>query len=443
MNRLLLSGAAFLGIFWLVDSSLYEALAVALTVYSFFTFVDRFGHQIALLDFISFIAALEILLVPAITYWIFPASMPSESTVYLRYALPAYAAFYVGINCVVSYSKSNTHESYIQRASAYLQQRPQTVGTLLPIGLAGFLVKSFAPTMPSFASTLPMYCLLTSALYAYYAKHPYRILVICMVISILLFNTIRTGMFGDLFFWLFLLLMFGAVRRSKPIKSIVKAVAFGFAVAFLLLIQSIKTEYRYHTWGNSRYERTTDASLMADLLVDRLTHPEKLLTVSHFFTAFVRFNQGIMIGSAMAKVPTHEAYAGGEVLLSFVYPLVPRVMWPGKPQTGGYENIRRFTTLPQFENTSINLSPLGEGYVNFGYGGILFSFVYGSLLGGCFRYLFYLSHRIPSVILWLPMLYAGCLTMETDLLSTWGSLLNSALFVLVLFGLLKRIGIEL
>ena len=182
---------------------------------------------------------------------------------------------------------------------------------------------------------------------------------------------------------------------------------------------------------------------MADLLVDRLTHPEKLLTVSHFFTAFVRFNQGIMIGSAMAKVPTHEAYAGGEVLLSFVYPLVPRVMWPGKPQTGGYENIRRFTTLPQFENTSINLSPLGEGYVNFGYGGILFSFVYGSLLGGCFRYLFYLSHRIPSVILWLPMLYAGCLTMETDLLSTWGSLLNSALFVLVLFGLLKRIGIEL
>jgi len=118
-------------------------------------------------------------------------------------------------------------------------------------------------------------------------------------------------------------------------------------------------------------------------------------------------------------------------------------LWANKPQTGGYENIRRFTNLRQTENTSVNLSPLGEGYVNFGYGGILFALFYGSLLGGVFQWILSLADRIPSLVLWLPMLYIGCLTMETDLLSTWGSLLNNAIFIALLFWMLKRIGIQL
>jgi len=150
-----------------------------------------------------------------------------------------------------------------------------------------------------------------------------------------------------------------------------------------------------------------------------------------------------MIGSAMAKVPMHEPYANGEMLLSFVYPLVPRFLWSNKPQTGGYENIRRFTSLPQSENTSINISPIGEGYVNFGYGGIIFALVYGLLLSGVFHLLFYLSEKIPSIILWIPALYSGCLTMETDILSTWGSMVNCGIFVALLYGSLKRFTIQL
>ena len=147
-----------------------------------------------------------------------------------------------------------------------------------------------------------------------------------------------------------------------------------------------------------------------------------------------------MVGSAMAKVPMHEDFARGEVLLSLLYPVVPRLLWPGKPQTGGYENIRRFTSLRQFKNTSINLSPVGEGYVNFGYGGIVFLCLYGLLLGGIFRVVLHLADQVPSVVLWLPVLFIGCLTMETDLLSTWGSLLNNAIFIGLLFWAVKRLG---
>ena len=428
---------------WVEACTFAEALTAGIAVYTFLTFVHEIGEQIAFPACISFIAALEILLVPAITYWVFPVSMPIDSDAYFSYALPAWLAFYAGINYVSHSKPEQPHRSYIQAASDYLQDKQKTCIALFIIGLFGFSIRLSVPAAPTFIGSLPAYCLLISAFYAHYSRSVYRVLIFAISGAVLLTYTILTGMFGDLFLWLMLALIFVAAGASKPISAQIKTVFFSIGLAFLLLIQSIKGEYRYNTWGHWQGERSGNANLMIDLLTDRLANPEKLLNADHLYLSFARFNQGVMIGSTMATVPLHEPYANGEVLLSFLYPLVPRLLWPNKPQTGGHESIRRFTSLPQSENTSINLSPIGEGYVNFGYGGILFAGLYGLLLGGIFRYVFSLSARIPSVVLWLPMLYIGCLTMETDLLSTWGSLVNSGLFIAGLFWLLRRFRIQL
>ncbi|MFD2932687.1 hypothetical protein [Spirosoma flavum] len=427
----------------LVDTTLPEALAVALSIYTFLTFIASIGETIALLECISFIASLEVLLVPAVTYWIFPASMPIESFIYFSYALPAYLAFYAGINWFINRQSERPHVSYIQAVTTYLQGKQSSSTVLLIIGLLGFIVKVFIPAAPNIVGALPAYCLFVSVFYACYSRSTYRFIRISIAASVLLAYTVWTGMFGDLFFWIMLVTIFIAAGRPDTLTIRLKTIVTIFAFTFLLLIQSIKGEYRYNTWGHQQTERNSNAQLMGELLADRLSNPEKLLNVDHAFLSFVRFNQGIMIGSAMAKVPMHEAYANGDVMLSLIYPFVPRLLWSNKPQTGGYENIRRFTTLPQYENTSINLSPLGEGYVNFGYGGVFFALFYGLLLSGIFQYILHLAKNIPSIILWLPMLYINCLTMETDLLSTWGSLVNNAIFVMLLVWSLKRIGIQL
>ncbi len=445
MKRLLFSLVVFAGAIGLVGSSLYEAVAVAFSVYTFLTFVHRIGHKIALPECISSIAAGEILFVPAITYWLVPGTMPLESTTYFSYALPACLAFCAGLLGVANKtdSLSLSHNQYLLRADEYLNERQGASKALFIIGLAGFLLKMSLPTLPAFLGTLPAYCLLTSVFYAYYARSPYWRWQSGCTLGLLLLHTLVTGTFNDLFFWLLAGLLLLSTSIPVPPSLRLKAITICLAFVFLLLVQSVKREYRYQTWGYTKNEHRADAGLMTTLLVDRVSHPEKLLNVFHLYTAFVRFNQGLIIGNAMNKVPVHERYAKGEVLLSLVYPFIPRFVWTGKPQTGGYENIRRFTTLPQFANTSINLSPVGEGYVNFGYGGILFALGYGLLLGGFFRVSFQLATRIPSLILWLPMVYMGCLTMETDLLSTWGSLVNSVLFITFLFWLLEQTGIEL
>ena len=443
MKRLLVSVAVFVLALRAVDATFLEAVAVALSLYTLLTFADTIGRQIALLECICSIASLEILLVPAVTYWVFPSSMPVESSVYLSYALPAYLAFYTGLIWFSRNQPERAHFGQIQASVDYLQNKQSASIVLLIIGLGGYAVRTFVPTAPASAGLVPSYCLLISAFYAYYSKSALRLPIIGIVFVVLLAYTVQEGMFGELFLWLIFLTLFVAARMPEPPTTRVKSGFILVAFAFLLLIQSIKGEYRRNTWGYQRGERSGDASLLGELIADRLANPEKMLNVGHVFVSFVRFNQGIMIGSAMAKVPTHEAYANGEVLLSFIYPLVPRLLWPDKPQTGGYQNIRRFTTLRQSENTSINLSPLGEGYVNFGYGGIFFALLYGLLLGGIFRRVIRVSGRVPSLIFWLPALFIGCLTMETDILSTWGSLANNIIFVAGLFWLTKRVGIHL
>jgi hypothetical protein len=426
----------------LVDTTLPEALAVAFTCYVGSVLLANVGQKIAILEVIAFVAALELLLVPTITYWVFPASMPVESAEYLAYALPAYGAFYAGLTWVWSDLKLN-HQDYIRAARDYLQDKSQVALVLLLIGLAGFTVKTAFPDGPTIIGALPSYCLFISVFYAYYSNSPLKEVILLVVSGVLLLYTIREGMFGDLFFWLTLLLIFFAASRQIPLSPPLKSGAVVVVCTLLLLIQSVKGEYRRNTWGYQRGERSSNPALLGDLLIDRLTQPEKIWNLSHLYLSLARFNQGRMVGSAMAKVPTHEAFAKGEVLLAFLYPFVPRLLWPGKPQTGGYENIRRFTSLPQSQNTSINLSPVGEGYVNFGYGGIVFSCLYGLLLGGIFQAVFRVAEQVPSAVLWLPVLFIGCLTMETDLLSTWGSLVNNLIFIGLLFWFLKRFGILL
>lgn len=443
MKRRLFSVIACLFCVWVADATLLEATAVAVSLYAFLTFAHRIGKRIAIPECILFIASLEILLVPTVTYWVFPASMPVESSAYLGYALPAYLAFYGGLTWFSRHPPEQTHGGQIRASAAYLQDKQAASIVLLIIGLSGYALKTFVPTVPTIIGALPSYCLFISAFYAYYSKSPLRLPIIGTGFGVLLGYTIQAGMFGELFSWLMLMALFVAAGRPKPLTIRAKSVFVLVAVAFLLLIQSVKGEYRRGTWGYQRSERRGNAGLLGELIADRFAHPEKMLNAEHLLVSLVRFNQGMMIGSAMAKVPRHVAYANGEVLLSFLYPFVPRLVWPDKPQTGGYENIRRFTTLRQSENTSINLSPLGEGYVNFGYGGILFAGLYGLLLGGVFYRVIQLSEQVPSLMLWLPALFIGCLTMETDILSTWGSLVNTIIFVALLYWFTKRLGVPL
>ncbi|WP_379842790.1 hypothetical protein [Larkinella bovis] len=417
-----------------------ESASVSFSAITFYQCLHTLGRRIAILEIWVFIACLEILLIPCVAYAVFPASMPLDSDLYLSFALSGAILFWLGLH--VPFARSTVpHQAYIDRAKAYLKDKGNVGIGLIGIGLTGHIAQIVAPDSVKALFVVVANCANIGVLYTYYSRSRGRNLAILIAVGALLLQTVRQGMFGELVFWVLLWVLMVAMGNDWVFRSGFKLglVVFGFGA--LLVLQSIKFEYRLNTWGNTRDEREGDAGLMVELVAERLQNPAKLVEIAPLYNSFTRFNQGITMGSAMVHVPLNEPFANGEVLLALTYPFIPRLFWNNKPITGGEETIRRFTNLPIFKNNSINITPLGEGYVNFGYwGGIIYIFFFGLLFNCCFHWVLKKAEYIPTLVLWLPSFFARSLTFETDLYTTWGSLVQSVLFAFFFYkmaGLLR------
>jgi len=94
-----------------------------------------------------------------------------------------------------------------------------------------------------------------------------------------------------------------------------------------------------------------------------------------------RLNQNWMVGAAVVKQEEGSAsFAYGATIP--IWALIPRVVWPDKPDIGGGGNIvSEFTGIQFAEDTSIGAGQVLEFYVNFGIPGVLLGFcVLGFLL---------------------------------------------------------------
>ena len=89
-------------------------------------------------------------------------------------------------------------------------------------------------------------------------------------------------------------------------------------------------------------------------------------------------NQGWLVAMTMKKVPDKFDFAYGETIWqSVAAAIVPRFIWPDKPEAGGKANLKRFWGY-NLVGFSMNIGPFGEGYANFDkIGGIIYMFFYG------------------------------------------------------------------
>ena len=432
-NRLITGAVLVLLLGYSIERSLLESLAVVLSFYAISVLVSQLGHRLLIIEIINAVACVEVLLVPVLFYTIAPGSMPVESDAYFSYALPATAAMMIGL----SYFNRRTeqeHVAYFSNVRAYLIGRSAVGLWMILIGTVSVGVLYIAPLAIKNIANLFVSLLYTGVLYTLFSDSKHKVVAVTTAFFVLGYQSVQTGTFGELVSWLALFFVFWLARRVSKIRSFWKVIAIGGGLATMILVQSVKLEYRANTWGARTNERKGDAQLMLTLLADRLQQPETLLDPVFLFASTARFNQGYFIGHTMAFVPGSEPYANGDVLKYLFAPLIPRFIWPDKPVTGGRDNIRRFTPIQLTENTSVDLSPMGEAYANFGrLGGVIYMLLYGLLFGGVFYQILSVALTKPTLILWIPKLFIGCLTKETDLYAEWGSLIHGLLFVFVFY----------
>jgi hypothetical protein len=223
----------------------------------------------------------------------------------------------------------------------------------------------------------------------------------------LFLSSAESAMFHDMLIWCGLLFSFwfASRRRTVVLKSLI--VAGSLLLAFT--IQGVKRSYRDKVWNEQ------EASLREEV-IGFWTNFTELDREDIMENAMTRINQGWIVSRVLFHVPGAEPYAEGETIKNAVIAAaVPRFIYKDKSQAGGRDNFMRFTGLPINEQTSMNISLLGEGYANFGkYGGCVFLFVAGlgiaSAFGLCVRF----CRRHPLFIFWIPLIFYQSIKAETD-----------------------------
>jgi hypothetical protein len=212
-----------------------------------------------------------------------------------------------------------------------------------------------------------------------------------------------------------------------------KFLVFVIGAVMLLLVQSVKSAFRTQTWkGNYAGSKV---GLFWDMLSKKLGSSDALLTDDAFFPIYYRTNQGFNIALVMRRIPSMQKHDYGYTLsLSLASAIVPRVLWPDKPEAGGKFNMKYYAGV-NLRGWSTNVGPLGEAYGSFGRsGGILYMFLLGALIRLFYKQVFKIANKIPLIFLWIPVLfYQVTYSMETDTLQILNSLFKASFFIWLLY----------
>ena len=257
------------------------------------------------------------------------------------------------------------------------------------------------------------------------------------IVALLLIEAIlgaAQGMFAELVLWsIYLMLLYLFARRVRRSRIAMLAALAVFAV---FTLNAIKKSFREEIFGSnlSALER---GALAAEYIGGMVRNPSQVVAPENISFNITRLNQGAIIGRVMYWTPLREPFADGETInTAVVASLLPRAFAPDKLIAGGFANYPRFTGLPLYGGTSINLSVAGEMYANYGYsGGITGMFIVGVVVGSLFAVFVRWSRGSVLWWAWLPYIMGSVVSAEGGIGETLNQMVKSAVvvFAIVIF----------
>ena len=428
-----------LGIY--TDLTTLENVSIVLMIYFFLEFVNDLGNRIVLLDLAILLAIFTCLIMPIIFYhqytrenrlaelWV--KYMPIESNVYLSYAVPAVIAMTIGFRIPLGKLRINNNPKiYIENVKKRLYKDSNLGLILISIGVISGLLDFLSPSDLKQIFYLLGHLTFVGVFYVIYSPSKNKKFIIPGVILLMFGQIIATGMFGEFIYILACSLVLMLLGSKITFRGKLFYCVSG--IIFVILIQSIKADYRQRSWLENSGK--ADPLYFAELISDRVTDPSSVLDPNKLFFISVRMNQGWLVAMTMDRVPRKFPFAYGETIwTSAAASVVPRILWPDKPKVGGTYNLKRFWGY-DIRGYSMNIGALGEAYGNFGVmGGITFMFFYGLFFNLILSVILKMAEKRPTLLLWLPFLFFYAIGVETDLLTTMGSLIKGLIFTWLIF----------
>ncbi|OLE51009.1 MAG: hypothetical protein AUG51_24890 [Acidobacteria bacterium 13_1_20CM_3_53_8] len=170
----------------------------------------------------------------------------------------------------------------------------------------------------------------------------------------------------------------------------VPILGFAFIGVLIVFLSPVKSDIRRSVSEN---ESATDSSVTirslqwieqaTDYWVSALTEQHNFLESASDTTS--RTDLIHQFTYIYASTPSRVPYQYGESYKYFAVALIPRALWPGKPEANNANNFYAInygvSTEQVLESTTFGVTLIGEGYMNFGFFGVLLvMFMQGAIL---------------------------------------------------------------
>jgi len=402
----------------------WTGVAFVMVAYVSADILKNCSNEVKLIDFTLLLAGMQWFVLPHFTY-LFSDSleythlMQVGESEYMFNTLIAYLGYWIGMKLFAPKIVWQKNES---RTSKTFWPIALRIGVLL--FAIGFMFSSF---IAQIGLWIAMCYLLKNICFAS-QKRRYIWALIALDVYVLI-QSIVISMFHRLLLMLMMQLLFFTVIFKIQGKKLFVILLGG--MMFINVLQVSKTGYR-QIMGN--YRTGERIEVFYKIFWDNMQNMFSPDDSGEQF--WMRYNQGRLISHVYLFT---DGKFRAENLSKFAEPLMaialPRFLMPDKRRAGGKDNIKDFTNLKLADNTSMNISTVGEGYAYFGkYGNFIFHLMIGGIFAGVLRLLMHWERIYGVGVFGIPAIFSLSIRAESDFVTGYNALFKTLLlFALILW----------
>lgn len=414
-----------------VGTDTLSAVGVGLFVYSLVWYIDSLGREIAIIPAIAVIASGQWLLGPYFAYYhdavTLKYRMYVDETTYMSFALPGTFALILCMKLIAPRVHLDAIRNYIQQ-SIVIDKKI--------IYYVIFLSVLFALFGGSIRGPLAFFVYLISqfsfiaVIYMIILRMPYRWLALSVTFGILISTSINQSLFHSLLLWSALIASY--ICTELRLGFFRKLILLCIGLVLIVQLQAAKSDYR------DRIRLNPDQSGIATLIETMtensiFSENESYSPVNEMGQLNARLNQGWIISSIMAYVPSSHGFENGRTIVNAISDsFVPRFLLE-KRAVSVSDGFRSYTGLHVNQKTSFGISILGEAWVNFGSNGIFLMAAVGAFFGLIMKATFSATRSFPTIILWTPLLFLQAAKAETEIVIVLNHLAKTGMLIVVIY----------
>jgi hypothetical protein len=355
---------------------IFNDIYVVIGFFLFFTFLSRFvsasNKTIAIREFMIVLYGVNYIISPYLTYRnsakqtsVFEYGMKIPEDFYFEIIVPGYLALIFGLFVF----KIRAVKPNVGRIALAVKNNIQLVKSTFFIGLSClFIYTNFSGSLNFVLYFISLFRYLSVFALIVFDKKKYLVWFVLVVI-IDVFISLRSFMFHDLLLWCIFFSIFFVYAFNISLK--LKTIGLSIGIVVVLFVQQFKVNYRENI--------TPDLSVL-DIVSNVLE--DGVAAEGDVESTINRTNQAWIFASTIDRMDRVKDFQGFNLLLIYLRSaLLPRFIAQDKITSGDKEIFNKFSGHNISAGTSMGLGVFADGYIGFGFLGVVFfGFFFGLLI---------------------------------------------------------------